>query len=137
MIIIQLNWQKGIFCALTNIYASKHAGACCLHYPAFSGVSKYQIADKLHNEIGPVLCNFWYFHFYSPQPNRNSLGEFLTFSSPFTAACLPANSIHNTRAIVVCAFDVQVNAIPRDATTNERRKNAEKCNNKFDNFNTF
>jgi hypothetical protein len=73
---------------LTNIYTSKHAAClfpiCIIRLANSSnllfttrrcnfffyicnshlnGVSKYQIADKLHNAIGPLLWNFWYFHF--------------------------------------------------------------------------
>ena len=71
MIIIQLNWQKRQFFALTNIYASKHAGACCLHYPAFSEVSKYQIADKLHIMKLAHCCAIFDIFIFIPFPKKS------------------------------------------------------------------
>lgn len=82
---------KKAFFALTNIYASKHSGrACCLHYPAFCEVSKYQIADKLHiMQLAHCCAIFDIFIFIPfPGPPPKKIREFLTFSSQFTARCV-------------------------------------------------
>lgn len=109
---------------------------------ALSGfsVSKYQIADKLHNAIGPLLWNFWYFHFYSRSPNTIPC-EFLTLfpiHRVFAGVSLSV-SFRTPLALLLCAFWCAQNAVPRDEARKTRKngKNVEKCNNKFDNFNTF
>lgn len=96
---------------LTNIYASKHA-ACCLHYPACFGVSKYQIADKLQFLMQLAHCcarDFWYFHFYPRPPRPKSTPRIPPVRSffPFTAW----HSIQRERfRLLLCAFDVHCNA---------------------------
>lgn len=113
---------KKAFFALTNIYASKHT-ACCLHYPAFR-LSKYQTADKLHKCNWPSVVKFLIFSFFLPLarvPNNRFLGWIFNFSLVFTGISLCLPFIQNAaRAIVVCIRCGQ-NAIPVDATWEEKK----------------